>query len=184
MDLEFSIIYGCFAILSAAATVTTFVTGILFFYAGDQFGKLNDIASIFQVILMLPLTILFVQLLPDWFAVWAVLAALVGAAGMLISAYGQGLLVFERINFNRSQQFFPSGAAIGLWLLTVNALALASSLLTPVLAWIGVAAGLGYILTVIGFLRSGQSSPLFSIGALLLGIAYPAWAVWLGMILH
>ena len=176
-------IFGWFAILSAAATLATFLTGILFFYVGDQFGKANDIASIFQMLFMLPLTLFFVLVLPAGMKVWASIAGLMGAAGMLFSAYGQGLLVLGKINFERSRDFFPGGAAVGLWLIVIGVWALISGLLLPTLAWFGIAAGAGYILTVIGFLRGGQSSMLFSLGALVLGIAFPVWGIWLGGLL-
>jgi hypothetical protein len=51
------------------------------------------------------------------------------------------------------------------------------------LAWFGVGAGVGYLLTVIGFLIGGQENKLFYIGALVLGISYPIWAIWLGKLL-
>ena len=41
------IIYGWSAILSAAATILTFNTGILFFIGAKWIGKLNDLFSIF-----------------------------------------------------------------------------------------------------------------------------------------
>lgn len=175
--------YGWAAILSAVATIATFVTGILFFYVGDRFGKTNDIASIFQMVFMLPLTVFFILALPAGLKIWAIIAGLIGAAGMLFSICGQTLLVFGKIDFERSMDFFPGGAAVGIWLIVTGALSLTSGLMPLVLAWFGIAAGLGYIVMVIGFLRGGQSSLLFSLGALLLGIAFPVWGIWLGYLL-
>jgi len=43
------------AYLSAAAMVLTLLTGVLFFTLGEAFGKVNDISSIFQMVLMIPL---------------------------------------------------------------------------------------------------------------------------------
>ena len=176
-------VYGWMAYLGAAATVLTFVTGILFFSIGKPFGKINDILSVFQVLLMVPLAVMFVQLLPASTRTLALLAALLGISGMLISAFGQSLLVFGRIDFEGSQRFFPAGAAIGVWLIATCSLAAGHGQLPHLLAWVGILAGAGYIATVIGFLWGGQQSVLFYIGALVLGIGYPVWAIWLGRLL-
>jgi hypothetical protein len=44
---------GWAAYLSAAATITTFVTGILFFSVGQPWGTIDDAASVFQVLLQI-----------------------------------------------------------------------------------------------------------------------------------
>jgi hypothetical protein len=137
-------VYGWSAYLGAAATILTFVTGILFFAVSQSFGKVNDISSVFQVIFMIPLVVMFVQLLPPATRTLRLIAALLGISGMLISAFGQSLLVFGRIDFQGSLKFFA---------------------------------------TVIGFLWGGQEHVLFTIGALVLGISYPIWAIWLGRLL-
>ncbi len=51
------------AYVSATATIVTFVSAILFFTLGQPFGTLNDIASVFQVIFMLPLALILYRLL-------------------------------------------------------------------------------------------------------------------------
>jgi hypothetical protein len=54
---------------------------------------------------------------------------------------------------------------------------------TYLLGWIGIIAGSGYILTVIGFLKGGYNYTLFYLGGLLTGVSYPIWAIWLGKFL-
>jgi len=176
-------LFGAAAYLSAVFTILTFVTGILFFTVGKPFGKINDISSVFQVVLMLPLAFLFLPVTPPGLWGLGLAAALIGLAGMLVSAYGQGLLVFERIDFETSQKFFPAGGLIGVWLALVNALALTMNALPAVLAWIGMFAGIGYIVTVVGFLRGGQNNPLFYSGSLVLAVSYPVWVIWLGRLI-
>jgi hypothetical protein len=176
-------VYGWSAYLGAAATILTLITGILFFSVGQQFGKINDISAVFQVLFMIPLAIMFFQRLPSGSRTLGLLAALLGIAGMLTSALGQSLLVFGRIDFQASTRFFPAGAAIGAWLILASSLAAANDQLPHPLAWIGILAGAGYIATVIGFLRGGQQHVLFYIGALVLGVGYPIWAIWLGRLL-
>ena len=175
------VVYGWLAYLGAAAAVLTFVTGILFFSIGKRWGKINDISSVFQVLLMIPLAIVLFQLWP--FGTVSLLAAAVGIVGMLISAVGQSLLVLGRIDFEGSTKFFPAGAAIGVWLILICAFALGRDQLPDLFSWVGILAGIGYILIVIGFLWGGQQNALFYIGGLVLGIGYPVWAFWLGRLL-
>ncbi len=131
----------------------------------------------------MPLAIMFLQVLPTNNITLVVMASLLGIAGMFLSGVGQSLLVFGRIDFQRSQKFFPAGGAIGIWLIVVCLLAAGSGQLPQLLAWIGILAGIGYILTVIGFMTGGQQNVLFYTGALALGISYPIWAIWLGRLL-
>lgn len=179
MTPSLTIFYSWTAYISAALTILTFITGILFFSIGQPFGVINDISSVFQVLFILPLVFLWKTLLPQpaWL-VW--LAFLSGVAGILTSAWGQSLLVFGKIDFNKSQKYFPAGAAIGLWLMITNALMVSKGTLPQLLLFIGMLAGSGYILTVIGFLKGGQNHWLFITGALVLAISYPVWAIWLG----
>jgi hypothetical protein len=181
---EFAIsAYGWSAYLSASATIFTLVTGILFFTGKVFWGKINDISSVLQVLFMTPLVILFLRVASGGaHAALSIAAAALGAAGMITSIIGQGLLIFGRIDFPTSQRFFPAGGAIGIWLILVNALAMSSGIFPEGLIWIGMLAGMGYLLTVIGFLRGGQKNALFYVGGFILGIGYPVWAIWLGEI--
>ena len=42
--------------MSAVATIVTAITAILFFTLGERFGKLNDAASVLQMLLMVPVS--------------------------------------------------------------------------------------------------------------------------------
>jgi len=149
-------IYGWFAYLSAAATILTFITGILFFSIGKPFGKINDISSVFQVLFMIPLAIILARTLPARYLTLGLIAAIIGVSGMILSTIGQSLLVFGRIDFQGSLKFFPAGGAIGIWLIFVCLLGTGSGLLPPFFTWIGILAGIGYLVTVIGFPYSGN----------------------------
>jgi hypothetical protein len=176
-------VYGWLAYLSAAATILTFISGILFFTVGNPFGTINDVSSVFQVMFMIPLAIMFLQLLSSDYRIIGLIAALLGILGMLVSAFGQTLLVAGRIDFKGSSKFFPAGAAIGLWLILICALAGINGQLPLLMSTIGILAGFGYIATVIGFLWGGQQNVLFYFGAFLLGLSYPIWAIWLGRLI-
>ena len=174
------IIYGWSAILSAAATMLTFITGVLFFTGAKWIGKLNDLVSVAQVLLMIPLILFFDQLItPPSFST-RIITSLFGLGGILVSAYGQIRLLLKQIDFELSQRYFPAGGAIGFWLIMVNRSLIGARALPMALIWIGIAAGVGYLLIVGGFIKGGQRDPLFYGGSLLLGICYPVWGFWLG----
>jgi hypothetical protein len=175
---------GWGAYLSAAFTVLTFLTALVFFAKGQPFGTINDVSSVLQVLFMIPLALALNRLLPAGVRIWVFLATAVGISGMLISALGQILLVFRRIDFEGSMKFFPAGAAIGVWLLVSSILALVTGMFPSGFAWVGILAGLGYLLTVTGFLTGGQKHPLFYLGGGVLVLSYPVWAIWLGHLLR
>ena len=176
-------IYGYAAYLSATAVILTFITGILFFSFGQWFGKLNDLFSVFQVMLMIPLILMFNQLMtPPRFST-ILITTTFGLGGILISAYGQIRLLLGKIDFEESLKYFPATGAIGFWLIMVNLSSFGSSELPKTLLGIGIAAGVGYLLTVGGFIKGGQQDPLFYSGTLVLGVCYPIWGFWMGRII-
>ena len=176
-------IFGWVAVLSAAATILTFISGMLFFSGAKWIGKLNDLFSVFQVLLMIPLVFFFNQLIipPSFLARFV--SSTFGLGGILVSAYGQIRLLAKKINFEESQKFFPAGGAIGFWLIMVNVSLIGARTLPTLLIWTGIAAGAGYLLIVGGFIKGGQRDPLFCGGSFLLGICYPVWGFWLGKII-
>jgi len=176
-------VYGWAALLSAAATILTFVSGILFFSGAKWIGKLNDLFSVLTVLLMIPLVFFFNQLLTPPNLLARFVSSAFGLGGILVSAYGQINLLANRISFEESQKFFPAGGAIGFWLIMVNVSMIGARTLPPVLIWVGIAAGVGYLLIVGGFIKGGQQDPLFYGGSILVGICYPVWGFWLGKIL-
>jgi hypothetical protein len=176
-------IYGWAAYLSAGATILTFLTGILFFSFGKWFGKINDLFSVFQVLLMIPLVVLFNQLMTSPSYSSRILSSLFGLGGILITAYGQIRFITGRIDFEGSLKYFLAGGAIGIWLIMVNLYSIGLGELTGALVWIGMVAGLGYLLVVGGFLKGGQRDPVFYTGSAMLGICYPVWGFWLGRII-
>jgi len=179
------LLFGWAALLSAAATLATLITGIAFFAVSERFGKLNDTASVFQMLLMLPVAVaLYVVTQPSRPGL-ALLALGVGSAAMVIAAVLQGLLVVGLVGFEQTiGVVLSAGGAIGLWLIVANALTLTAGVLPLGLAAFGIAAGVGYVLTGIGFRRGGQEDPLFYVGSLLAAVGYVVWAAWLGRLLQ
>jgi hypothetical protein len=174
---------GWSAYVSATATILTFVSAISFFSLGQPFGTLNDIASVFQVVFMLPLALVLYRLSRPHGQRLSFLAAALGVGGMLVGGAVQSLLVAGVLTYQQTVQFFPAGSAIGGWLILSSYLSLSSHVLPRALAWAGVLAGVGYGLTVAGFLLGGYQNPVFYAGGLLTVISYSTWAFWLGRVL-
>jgi hypothetical protein len=176
-------LYAWSAILSSAATILTLITGSLFFTGGKRLGKVNDLFIIIQVLLMIPLVFFFNQLITPPNFLRLMITSLFGLGGILVSALGQIRLVSNKIDFEESQKYFPAGGAIGFWLIMVNVFSRGSVVLPAGLIWMGVGAGIGYLLVVGGFLRGGQGDSFFYGGSLMLGILYPTWGIWLGRLI-
>jgi hypothetical protein len=96
---QLDLVFGWVALLSAVATIGTLITGILFFAVNERFGKINDIVSVFQVVLMLPVAVATYLLARPGNGGLALLALAVGSMGMIIVAALQALLVVGRVSF-------------------------------------------------------------------------------------
>jgi uncharacterized membrane protein len=80
-----SLPFGRSAYLSAAVTFATLITGILFFAVDERFGKVNDAASVLQILFMLPIAVgLFLVLRAH--GAGSLIAVVIGIAAMLTIA--------------------------------------------------------------------------------------------------
>jgi hypothetical protein len=178
---QFNSLFGWAAYLSAATTIATTITGILFFTKGGHFGKINDAISVFQMLFMLPLSAGLFLLIRHDNVVLAWLVTAVGVSGMFVAAVLQALLVFDIVKYEQTiSMVLAAGGAIGFWLILANVLALNTGALSVGLAPSGILAGAGYILLAIGFNIRGHQHPLSYIGSGLTVITYSIWSIWLG----
>jgi hypothetical protein len=181
---QLGLLGGWAALLSAVATIATLITAVLFFTVGERFGKVNDAVSVVQMLLMLPVALALFLLRPADSTGLALLAAAVGGTGMIAGGVLQALLVFGLVAYKQTiTAVLSAGGLVGLWLILANALAVSGEVLPTGLVAFGLAAGVGYILTVVGFYRGGQRHPLFYVGSLLVVGGYSTWAIWLGRLL-
>ncbi len=181
LDLAF----GWAALLSAVATIGTFATAILFFAVDPAFGRVNDTVSVIQAVLMLPVAAATLLLTYPIDGGLALLSLVVGGTGMIAVAVLQALLVAGLVRFEQTiGAVLSAGAAMGLWLILSNALALAGAAWSWGLGAFGIAAGAGYLVTAVGFYRGGQQHPLFYAGSVLIVAGYSVWATWLGRLLQ
>ena len=166
--------------LSALATIIGAVTLVIFFSVGDPFGKINDVSSV--VIGLTAIVILFAlyQLHRSAAPTISLVTFIVGALAMLTAAVVQMLLVINGTNFGMIVTI--AFGVFGASLIVFGFLAVVNETLPRVLAWMGIAAGIGYVLVITGFILSGENHPLTYIGGAISVIAYPTWSIWLGRV--
>jgi hypothetical protein len=148
---EFVTYAGWAACLSAAASMGTLVTAILFFSRGQPWGTINDLVSALQLLFSLPLVPAIHSILAPYGQLASLLVACIGATGMLAAAALQTLLVLGRIDFRQQiRAVVVAGLAVGLWHLVSAAISLANGALPSAVVWLSVVAGLGYLATALG----------------------------------
>jgi hypothetical protein len=193
-----SIISGAFLLLFYALEVPRMSTpdGM----GSQTFGTLNDIATLFQFLCLLPLTLVLHRLAPLDRRGLSMLGMVVGVVGLL------GVVMSFAVNLPLVMIAF---GLFGVWMLLANHLVRASGALSPRLAWLGQVTGIAFILmsaltllTVFiswrdpsAVARLGDAalqSPVLVGSALIVGIplllaffiAVPRWDIWLGRRLH
>ena len=171
---------GWSALIAAVATVVGAVTLMVFFARGGLWGLANDIASIVLMLATIPVAIAIAVIEAEQFASYAVLAAAIGVAGMLIAMTAQVLLVARVRSFERLLPWtLGGGAIVGVWYVLAGLLALPRGL-PAAMAWLMIASGIGFIAIGYGFARGGQRHPLAAIGGGVLFFASLAFLTWLG----
>lgn len=172
---------GWLTIAGAVIMIVSLVFLIMFFSRGEPYGTLNDITSVLLVLLMLPVLIFFLNMLRSTDPTLTIGATAIGVLGIAVTSIVQTMLIARLMPYE--QTVAPNmigGGMIGAWLIVINWLARQRDLESGVLPWFGIAAGIGYVLLVIGFTLGGQDHPLFQAGGGLTVLAYP---IWLGVLL-
>ncbi|HET9852647.1 MAG TPA: hypothetical protein VFP56_09105 [Candidatus Limnocylindrales bacterium] len=165
------------AIAGAVATVTI----ALFFWIGQPFGTINDLALIVLVLSLGPVMLAHYELggvVPLWPARVSLAAAVAAAAGwaVLQLAFVLGIVEFD---YDRAATgpFVVSNlllVVIGLWI--GGASLLAGRWLPPLVRALGVVAGVGTVLAAAGLLLGGMGHPLTLAGGIGYQVVLPAWA--------
>jgi hypothetical protein len=168
------------AYLVAAAGLVAIATIILFFVIGQPWGTLNDTALLVVTAAIPPLMLAFWELggltptplalvaqVSGWIAVvvWCVVQVLM-IAGLLTFDYehaATGGLAVEAVAL----------VIIGLWIAGANLLA--GGWLSSI-RWLGVVAGIGFVLLPIGLILGGVNHPLTYAGGIGYSIILPVWA--------
>ena len=175
---------GWSAYLSAAATIIGFITLILFFSEGQPFGTINDTASIFIGLAILPGFFALYKLERGSNPMLSLGALVVGSVAALIAAFLQTLLVFKVISGEQSGEIVTIAFGVfGISLAVFIYLAYSNKSFSAQLAIWGLVAGAGYAIVTLGFLIGGQEHPLTYVGALAAIVGYPVWTIWFGKLL-
>jgi len=175
---------GVAAYVAAAAALVGLVTIGFFFWIGQPWGTLNDVAVLVMTAAIAPLMLAFWELggltpMPlalvaqtaGWLAVgvWVIVHALfiLGVLTFDYAAPAVGGLAIEAV----------AQVVIGLWIAGANLLA------GPWLGWqrwFGLVTGAGWALVGVGLLAGGMSHPLSYAGGIGYLLVFPVWAFLMG----
>jgi hypothetical protein len=169
---------GWSAYLTAAAAIVAGVTLITFFMFGEPYGTISDISSVVIALSALPILFSLYQLHRSAAPTVSLTALIIGVIGALSAAVFQMILITTRKTYGDATSI--SFGVFGISLVMYGYLANADKTLPRRLAWLGILAGIGYILVTAGFTLGGPNHPLGYVGALASIIGYPAWLIGLG----
>lgn len=197
---------GWVALLCGIATIFAMVTTVLFFWleapsAGSGYaqphlwGPLSDLFPIVQMALLLVVAYGLFQVQRHGAPTASLVAAIVGAVGMLGVMALQSLLLLDAIPFEREiGPMLLATALVGAWLLVVNTLARQQGTLPSWLPWLGIAVGIAFVLEPVLLSAMGgtvnwqamtSNTFLLAASALVFLVAYvgfPIWVIGLGRV--
>ncbi len=182
--LSFTKIAGWCAYLAAAATVISFAALFIFFTRGGIFGTINDAASVFQMIFLLPVAVKLYQLLGHLAPELGLVVTIMALEMMIGIAILKSLVLLGRLRFEETlNAVLIMGGFLGPWWLVIGTLMLRSADFPSALGWTGAAVGASGVLLVLGFWIGGQKHPMAAIGFVINAVAVPIWAIWLGRLI-
>ena len=164
----------------AGAAVVGLVTIALFFWIGQPWGTINDLALLVMTLALAPLMLAFYEL-GGWTPTpLARIAQASGWIAVLAWSVIQVLMVTRVVAFDYSHAATGVFAiqcvalvVIGLWVAGANLLA------GPWLSWVrwlGVLSGLGFVGLATGLLLGGMDHPLTYLGGIGYEVVLPIWA--------
>ena len=175
---------GVFANLAGIAAIIAFAALFIFFAGVPVFGPINDAASVFQMLFLIPVALALHHIFRDSAPTLSLLAVSIAIFAMLVIAVLQSLLVLGLVRFEQTlRTVLLMGGVVGLWWLLAAYLAFGHPAFPSGLAWTSVLAGASGVLLVIGFWLGGQQHPLAAAGFLVNAVASPIWAFWLARLL-
>jgi hypothetical protein len=175
---------GVFANLAGIAAIIAFAALFIFFAGVPVFGPINDAASVFQMLFLIPVALALHRIFRAGAPTLSLLATSIAIFAMLVIAVLQGLLVLKLVRFEQTlKTVLVMGGVVGVWWLLVAYLASGNSAFPSGLAWTSVIAGLSGVLLVVGFWLGGQQHPLAAIGFMANGLTAPVWTFWLARLL-
>jgi len=175
------------ALWAAIAGAVALVTIGLFFWIGQPFGTINDIALLVMTLSLGPVMLAHYELggiVPLWPARLSLAGAVaaVGAWSLLQVAFIVGIVTFD-YEHAATGAFAVSSllqVVIGLWI--GGASLLAGRWLPIGVRLLGIVAGTGTVVMSIGMLLGGLNHPLTYAGGIGYQVVLPIWAFLLGRV--
>jgi hypothetical protein len=173
---------GPAALIAAVATVAGAVLLGLFFWKGQPWGTLNDVASIVMMLATIPVLAFFATFTEPYLAPGAAaVVAAIGLLGMVGAGIAQGLLV---AGVRTYRQLLPwtlgFGAVVGVWYVLVGITGRLAGV-PELFAGLAILAGAGYIALGYGYWRGNERHPLSVVGGIVLLIASTTFLSWIGI---
>ncbi len=169
------------AYVVAAAGLLALVTIGLFFAKGQPWGTINDLALLVMTAALALLMLAFWELGGLTPTPLARVAQISGWIAVVAWCLTDALMILGIVHFDYGAPATGAFAiqtvalvVIGLWVAGANLLA--GGWLTRSLRWLGVAAGIGFVLLGLGLLLGGMQHPLTYLGGLGYQILFPIWA--------
>ena len=176
------------AYVAAGAAVVGLVTIGLFFWIGQPWGTLNDVAVLVMTAAIAPLMLAFWELgglTPTPLALVAQTAGWMAVAAWVIV---HALFILGVLTFNYAAPATDGLAleavaqvVIGLWIAGANGLA--GSWLGWH-RWLGLITGVGWALVGVGLLAGGMNHPLSYAGGIGYLLVFPVWAFLMGRLFN
>lgn len=171
----------------AIAGVVGLVTIALFFWVGQPWGTISDIAYLVMFLSLGPVMLAHYEL-GGMVPLWPARLSLAGAVAAVAAwAIVQVAFVLGIVTFDYSQAATGAFAissllqvVIGLWI--AGASLLAGRWLPLGVRVLGIVAGAGTVMLSIGFLLGGMNHPLAQAGGAAYVLVLPVWAFLLGRV--
>jgi hypothetical protein len=168
------------AYLVAASGLIALLTIGLFFWVGQPWGTINDLSLLVETVALGPLMLAFYELGGRTPTPLAQAAQATGWIAILTWTIVHVLMIGGAVSFDYDAAAVGAYAlwtvailVIGLWVAGANLLG------GPWLNWVrwlGVVAGLGWVLVGVGLLSGGMNHPLSYVGGIGYQVVFPIWA--------
>jgi hypothetical protein len=152
----------------------------LFFWIGQPWGTINDLALLVMTLALAPLMLAFYELGGVTPTPLAQAAQTTGWIAILLWSGIQALLIVGVVTFDYDRPATGASAVqtvmvivIGLWVAGANLLAGAW---LGNMRWLGVVSGIGFVGLGAGLLLGGLNHPLTYVGGIGYQVVFPAWA--------
>ena len=163
-----------FGFVSGISAILALVFVAIFFAGVPVFGPLNDIALLVMALAAFPVI--------HWLGGGRPLTW-VADAGLAAWSVLQALMIVRLVDYDyqtgRSWAFVVSSLGLAVFGGALVAILLTGAPVSGALKWIGIVAGVGFVVMGVGIPTFGTFSPLTYVGGLGWQLGWPVFAIWL-----